>query len=84
MREESAHNLFQSLRQEAFASVSGLGREVFFDPIHPAFPPTTMALPTLQAALKAGLGEAVMECDMTEPCKFPSLLEEVPVDPQGS
>ena len=27
----------------------------------------------LQCALKDGLGEAVVACDMPEPCKFPSL-----------
>ena len=27
----------------------------------------------LQGALKYGLGEAVVTCDMPEPCKFPSL-----------
>ena len=32
-----------------------------------------MALPTLQGALKDGLGEVVVACDMPEPCKFPSL-----------
>ena len=28
---------------------------------------------TLQEALKDGFGDAVMMCDMPEPCKFPSL-----------
>ena len=32
-----------------------------------------MASPTLQGAPKDGSGEAVMACDMPEPCKFPSL-----------
>ena len=31
------------------------------------------ASPTLHGALKDGFGEAVMACDMPEPCKFPSL-----------
>ena len=31
-----------------------------------------MASPTLQGALKDGFGEAVVVCDMPEPCKFPS------------
>ena len=44
-----------------------------FDVVHPAFPLPTMASPTLQGALKNGLGEAVVTCDMPEPCQFPSL-----------
>ena len=32
-----------------------------------------MALPTFQGALKDGFVEAVMECDMPKPYKFPSL-----------
>ena len=44
-----------------------------FDIVHPAFPlPTTESL-TLQGALKDGFGEAVVACDVPEPCKFPSL-----------
>ena len=39
-----------------------------FDVVHPAFP-----LPTiLQFFLKDAFGEAVVACDMLEPCKFPS------------
>ena len=34
--------------------------------------PTT-ASPTLQSAVKDGFGEAVVACDIPEPCKFPSL-----------
>ena len=30
-----------------------------------------MASPTLNVALKDGFGEAVIECDIPEPCKFP-------------
>ena len=43
------------------------------DVAYPAFSPLTMASPTLQGALKDGFGEAVMVCDMPEPCKFPFL-----------
>ena len=32
-----------------------------------------MAVCTLQGALKGGFGEAVMACDMPEPCKFLSV-----------
>ena len=44
-----------------------------FDVVHPAFPLLTTTLPTLKDALKDGFGEAVVACDMPEPCKFPSL-----------
>ena len=55
-----------------------------FAVVHPAFPLLTMASPSLQGALKDGFGEAIMACDMSEPCKFPthdSCQKEVPVDP---
>ena len=43
------------------------------DVFRPAlFLPTT-ASPTLRGALKDGLGEAVVACDMPEPCEFPDL-----------
>ena len=45
----------------------------FFDVVHPAFPVPTTASPTLQGVLKDGFGEAVVECDMPEPCKISSL-----------
>ena len=44
-----------------------------FDVVHAAFPLPTTASPTLQVALKNGFGEAVVACDMPEPCKFLSL-----------
>ena len=44
-----------------------------FDVVHPAFSLPTTASSTLQGALKNGFGEAVVVCDMPEPCKFPSL-----------
>ena len=44
-----------------------------FDVVHPAFPLPTTASPILRGALKDGFGEAVMVCDMLEPCKSPSL-----------
>ena len=45
----------------------------FFHGVHPAFLQQTTASPILQGALKDGVGEAVVACDMPEPCKFPSL-----------
>ena len=50
----------------------GLGCPLF-DVVHPAFPLPATPSPTLQGALKDGFGEAVVACDMPEPCKFPSL-----------
>ena len=44
-----------------------------FDVVHPAFRLPTTASPILQGALKDGFAEAVVACDMREPCKFPSL-----------
>ena len=45
-----------------------------FDVVHPAFPLPTMLSPILPRALKDGFGEAIVACDMPEPCsKFPSL-----------
>ena len=41
-----------------------------FDVVHPAFRLLTMALPTIQGALKDGSGEAVMVGDMPKLCKF--------------
>ena len=43
---------------------------LLFDIVHPAFLLPTMASPTFQGALKDGFGEAVVVCDMPEPCKF--------------
>ena len=45
----------------------------FFDIVHPAFPLPATASLNLHGALKDGFGEAVVACDMPEPCKFPSL-----------
>ena len=58
-----------------------------FDVVCPAYPLLTTATLTFQGALNDGFGEAVVACDMPEPCKFLislQLTEEVPVDPQGS
>ena len=44
-----------------------------FDVVCPALPLPTTSSPTLQDALKYGFVEAVMTCDLLEPCKFPSL-----------
>ena len=44
-----------------------------FDVVHRALSLPTTASPILQGALKNGFGEAVVACDMPEPCRFPSL-----------
>ena len=73
MREDSAKIFFLSFLQEALASSSGMCRDVRSDILHPAFSLPTKASPTLHGALKGGCGEAVIACDMPEPCTFPSL-----------
>ena len=85
MRNDSAEILFQSFLQEALVSSFGMDRDVhsLSDVVHPAFPLLTTASPTLRGALKDGFGEAVVACDMLEPCKIPSLdgcRKEVPED----
>ena len=52
-------------------AAAGQGHPLF-DVVHPAFSLPTTASPTLQDALKGGLGEAVVVRDMPEPCEFPS------------
>ena len=64
MRDDSAEILFQSFLQEALVSSSGTDRDV-----HSLILSTKHFL----CRLKDGFGEAVMACDMLEPCKFPSL-----------
>ena len=44
------------------------------DVVHPAFLLPTTLSSTLQGALKNGFGEAVVVCDMPEPCNFPSRI----------
>ena len=50
----------------------GLGCSLF-DVVHSVIPLPTTASPTLQGALKDGFGGAVVACEMSELCKFPSL-----------
>ena len=44
-----------------------------FDVVHAAFPLPSTASSTLQGALKDGFGQAIVVCDLPEPCKIPSL-----------
>ena len=48
-------------------------RYPFFDADHPAFPLQTTASPTFQNALNDSFHQAVVACDVPEPCKFLSL-----------
>ena len=73
MRDDSAEIFFQSFLQEATVISSGTGGDVHSDVVHPAFPRLTTASPIIQGALKDGFGEAVVACDIPEPCQFPSL-----------
>ena len=57
-------------------SSSGMGRNAHFLMLSKAFPLPTTELPTLQGALRDGFGEAVVVCDMLEPCKFPTHQKE--------
>ena len=74
MRNDSAEILFQSFLQETLLSTVGMWAGVStLGFVKPAFSLPTIPSSTLQGALKDGFGEAVMACDMSEPCKFPSL-----------
>ena len=65
MRDDSEEILFQSFLQEAIVSSSGTGRDV--DSL------MLFIQHFLCRNLKGGFGEAVVACDMPEPCKLPSL-----------
>ena len=52
--------------------MNGQGRPLF-DAVHPAFLLLTTVSPAVQGALKDGLGEAVVACDLPVTCKFPFL-----------
>ena len=68
VRDDSAEIFFQSFLQEALLSSFGMGRDV-----HSLMLSIQHFLCSAQGALNDGSGEAVMACDMPEPCKFPSL-----------
>ena len=74
MKYDPSEILFRSFLQESPGEQFWHGQGCpLFDVVHPAFPLPTTASPTLKGALKDGFGEAVVACDMPEPCKFPSL-----------
>ena len=73
MRDDSAEILFQSFQQEALMGSSGMGRDVHSLMLSvQQFLCRPRRRPPLQGAVKDGLGEAVVACDIPEPCKFPS------------
>ena len=47
-------------------------RQPLFDVVHPTVPLPITASAILQGDFKDEFGEAVVSCDMSEPCKFPS------------
>ena len=71
MRDDSAEALLQSQGGPCEQFWHGQGCPLM-DVVHPAFPLSTMAPPTLHDALKDGFREAVVACDIPEPCMFPS------------
>ena len=73
MTDDSAKIFFQSFLQEAVVSSSGRAGMSTLCCCPSSIPLLTMASPTLQGALKDGSGEAVVVCDMPEPCRLPSL-----------
>ena len=72
MRDGSAEIFFKSFLQDALVSSSGIICPLF-NVVHPTFPLPTTASPSLQGVLKDDFGQAVVACDMPEPCLFPSL-----------
>ena len=74
MRDGSAEMLLQPFLQETLVEQFWHGQICpLFDVVHPAFLLPTTASLTLQGALKDGFGEAVVACDMPEPCQFSSV-----------
>ena len=74
MRDDSAEILFQSFLREALVSSFSVGRDVpslMLSIQH--FRSRPRRRPPSQGVLRNGLGEAVVACDMPEPCEFPSL-----------
>ena len=64
--------LFESFLREALVSSSDMGRDARSSMLSiQQF--ICRPRPALQGFLKDGFGEAVVECDVPEPCKFPSL-----------
>ena len=74
MKDDSAEIPFQSFSAGAPFEQLWHGQGCpFFDVVHPAFPLPTAASPIQQGALNDGRGEAVVEGEIPEPCRFPPL-----------
>ena len=73
MRDDSAEILFQSFLLEALVSSSGTGRDVHSLMLSIQHFLCRSRRRLFSKVLKDGFGEAVVACDMPEPCKFPSL-----------
>ena len=72
-RDDSAEIVFQTFYAgfpcQQFCHGQG---HPLFDVVQPALALPTTTSPTLQCALKDGVGEVIVACDMPEPCKFQS------------
>ena len=74
VRDNAAEILFQSFLAGGPCGEFWHGQGCpLFDVVHPVLSLPTTASSTLQGALKDGFGEAVVACDIPEPCKFKSL-----------
>ena len=73
MKDESAEILFQSSAGGPCEQFWHGQKCPLFDAEHPSFLLLTTASSTLEGALKNGFVEAVVACDMPEPCEIPSL-----------
>ena len=74
MKVDSAEILFQPFLRKAIVSSSDTGKYVHSLTLSiQHFLCRPRRRPSLEDALKDGFGEAVVACDMSEPCKFLSL-----------
>ena len=72
MMDDSAEIFFQSFLQEALVSSSGMGKDVHFLMLSiQHFLCRPRHHPPSQGALEDDFGEAVVACNLPEPCEFP-------------
>ena len=80
-RDDSVEILFQSFLQKALVSSSGMGRDVHSLMLSiQHFLCRPRCRPPSKVPWRMFFGEAVVACDMPEPCKFPSLWTHKGVD----
>ena len=89
MKDDSVEIVFQSFFAGGPCEQFWHGqRYPLFGVVHPAFSLPTTMLSILRGALKNGSEEAIVACDVPEPCMCPSLdsceNRFLPVDPHGS